>query len=87
MYGSDGEALLAEMEEPSYYSDAARYTEWVDAMNKEIDSIERNGTWKLSALPAGQKPIDLKWVYKLKTKSEGEVIKHKARLVAKGYVQ
>jgi len=29
----------------------------------------------------------MKWVYKLKRNSDGEVVKHKARLVAKGYVQ
>jgi len=86
-YGSDGEALLAEMEEPSCYSEAAGYPEWEKAMNREIESIEKNGTWTLTTLPAGHKPIGLKWVYKLKKNSEGEVIKHKARLVAKGYVQ
>ena len=41
----------------------------------------------LVELPSGHKPIGLKWVYKLKRNSVGEVIKHKARLVAKGYVQ
>jgi hypothetical protein len=29
----------------------------------------------------------LKWVFKLKRNSDGEIVKHKARLVAKGYVQ
>jgi hypothetical protein len=38
-------------------------------------------------LPEGQRPIGLKWVYKLKKDASGEVVKHKARLVAKGYVQ
>jgi hypothetical protein len=38
-------------------------------------------------LPAGQKPIGLKWVYKLKKDSSGAIVKHKARHVAKGYVQ
>jgi hypothetical protein len=38
-------------------------------------------------LPAGHKPIGLKWVFKLKKNVEGEVVKYKARLVAKGYVQ
>lgn len=38
-------------------------------------------------LPAGHRPIGLKWVFKLKKDAEGNVVKHKARLVAKGYVQ
>jgi hypothetical protein len=87
MYDSDGEALLVEMEEPTNYTEAAGYAEWVDAMDKEIQSIEKNKTWSLCKLPVGHKPIGLKWVYKLKKNSDGEVVKHKARLVAKGYVQ
>lgn len=87
MYDSDGEALLVEMEEPTNYAEAAGYAEWVDAMDKEIQSIEKNKTWNLCKLPVGHKPIGLKWVYKLKKNSDCEVVKHKARLVAKGYVQ
>ena len=41
----------------------------------------------IPTLPPGQKPIGLKWVYKLKKDSAGRVVKYKARLVAKGYVQ
>jgi hypothetical protein len=70
-YDSDGEplqnpdveALLAESEEPNNYSEATRNPEWIEAMDKEIESIEKNGTWKLSKLPAGQKAIVLKWVF------------------------
>jgi len=80
-------ALLAMMEEPSTYQEAAENVEWVAAMDSEIQSICKNGTWELTELPSGHKPIGLKWVYKLKRNSVGEVIKHKARLVAKGYVQ
>lgn len=56
-------------------------------MTQEIDSIEKNQTWALTELPAGHKAIGLKWVFKLKKDTNGEVVKHKARLVAKGYVQ
>lgn len=56
-------------------------------MKNELDSIEKNGTWKLTELPPGHRPIGLKWVYKLKRDYTGKVVKHKARLVAKGYVQ
>jgi hypothetical protein len=50
-------------------------------------SIKENGTWELCDLHAGQHPIGLKWVYKLKKNPAGEVIHHKACLVAKGYAQ
>jgi len=81
------EALLTESDEPENFSEAVGNPEWVEAMNNEISSIEKNGTWKLSKLPTGHKAIGLKWVFKLKRNADGEIVKHKARLVAKGYVQ
>lgn len=79
--------MFFEIEEPVNYVQAAKDSAWRQAMINEINAIEKNQTWKLVELPAGQKPIGLKWVYKLKRDSNGEITKHKARLVAKGYVQ
>jgi hypothetical protein len=73
---------LAEGDESSTFSQAEKVVSWRHAMAEEINSIEDNGTWELVDLPAGQKPIGLKWVYKLKKDASGTVIKHKARLVA-----
>jgi hypothetical protein len=56
-------------------------------MDSEIQSIDKNKPWSSVKLPAGQRPIGLKWVFKLKKNVEGEAVKHKARFVAKGYVQ
>jgi hypothetical protein len=56
-------------------------------MAEEIKSIEDNNTWCLVMLPPGHRPIGLKWVYKVKKGSEGEIVKHKVRLVVEGYVQ
>ena len=84
---SDVEALLVEADEPTSYAEAAAHQEWKDAMDKEMQSIERNKTWELVKLPVGKKPIGLKWVFKLKRNSNSEVVKYKARLVAKGFVQ
>lgn len=81
------EMLLLSIDEPVCYSQAATKKEWKSAMQQEIDSIEKNETWRLTDLPAGHKAIGLKWVYKLKKDTNGDIIKHKARLVAKGYVQ
>ena len=57
---SDVEALLVEADEPTSFSDAAGDSEWVKAMNSEIQSIEGNRTWSLAKLPAGHKAIGLK---------------------------
>jgi len=55
------------------------------AMDEEIFALQLNQTWTLTPLPAGQKPIRCKWVYKIKYNSDGSVDRYKARLVAKGY--
>nr|GEW23764.1 ribonuclease H-like domain, reverse transcriptase, RNA-dependent DNA polymerase [Tanacetum cinerariifolium] len=56
-------------------------------MQVEIDSINKNNTWKLTTLSKDHKAIGLKWVFKTKRDANGEILKHKARLVAKRYIQ
>lgn len=56
-------------------------------MNEELTSIIENNTWEIVTLTSVHNPIILKWVYKVKKDSQGEIIKHKARLVDKGYIQ
>lgn len=68
------------------YREAVKEKAWKEAMKSEFDVIEKNKTWVLSDLPEGHKAIGLKWVFKLKRNTNGDIIKHKARLVAKGYV-
>ena len=38
-------------------------------------------------MPRGKSVIGCKWVYKIKTKSDGTIEWYKAHLVVKGYVQ
>lgn len=54
-------------------------------MNKELNALEENETWKIIPLPRGKKPIGSKWVYKVKLKPDGTIERFKAILVAKGY--
>ena len=56
-------------------------------MQSEMQAIEENRTQDVSDLPAKQKAIGLKWVFKVKKDLDGNVVKYKARLVAKGYAQ
>ena len=53
----------------------------------EIEALEANGTWTLTTLPKGKKPIGCKWVYKIKYRSDGTIERYKARLVTKRYTQ
>ncbi|XP_042425883.1 uncharacterized protein LOC122013717 [Zingiber officinale] len=69
------------------YEEASKEKKWVHAMNEEISSIEKSGTWELTTLPPYKSPIGVKWIFKTKTNPNGSINKYKARLVAKGYKQ
>jgi hypothetical protein len=58
-----------------------------EAVRSEMDLILSNGTWELSELPFGCKPIGCKWVFKKKLRPNGTINKYKARHLAKGYTQ
>lgn len=79
--------LLMSEGELANFPDAEPHAAWRAMVMDEMAPIESNRTWSLSDLPAGQRPIGLKWVFKEKKNTVGEMIKHKARLVAKGCVQ
>ncbi|KAL0559407.1 hypothetical protein IC582_004016 [Cucumis melo] len=56
-------------------------------MDQEVDVIRRNETWELIELLTKKRALGVKWVYRIKLKSDGNVEKYKAILVVKGYKQ
>ena len=54
-------------------------------MKEELDALHKTGTWDLVDLPFGKCAIGCKWVYKVKTRSDGIVDLYKARLIARGF--
>jgi len=72
--------LLSEGKDPKTYNEAIILNEWKEAINKEIESLNKFNTFTLTDLPNNVKAIDTRWVFK--TKQDGT---KKARLVAKGY--
>ncbi|GJV66999.1 zinc finger, CCHC-type containing protein, partial [Tanacetum coccineum] len=81
------ELMMMETDQPTTFKEAVSMKEWREAMQAELESIEKNKTWKLTDLPPGHRAIGLKWVYKVKRDNMGNVVKYKARLVAKGFIQ
>nr|CAN70361.1 hypothetical protein VITISV_033646 [Vitis vinifera] len=73
--------------QPQTYREASTDPLWQIAMKEELDALTKNHTWDLVPLPPGQSVVGCKWIYKIKTRSDGSVERYKARLVAKGFTQ
>ena len=75
---------LNKISEPKSFCEASKSPYWIDAMNDEMEALNKNDTYEITELPPGRKAIGNKWVWKIKFKSNGEVDRYKARLVVKG---
>jgi hypothetical protein len=71
--------------EPITYQEAASIPEWQLAMTEELAALDRTGTWDLVPLPSHAVPITSKWVFKIKTKSNGSIERY--FLVERGFQQ
>src|SRR6187455_2636459 len=72
--------------EPYRVEDALRDSDWVLAMQEELNNFMRNEVWHLVPRP-NQDVVGTKWVFRNKQDEHGMVTRNKARLVAKGYSQ
>ncbi|KAI3503844.1 hypothetical protein L1887_32298 [Cichorium endivia] len=73
--------------EPKNVRVAFDHPDWIEAMQMELEEFERNKVWRLIPKPANASIVGLKWVYRNKLDTEGNVVRNKARLVVKGYCQ
>jgi hypothetical protein len=72
--------------EPYRVEDALRDSDWVLAMQEELNNFTRNEVWHLVPRP-NQNVVGTKLVFRNKQDEHGVVTRNKARLVAKGYSQ
>ena len=71
-----GTCLLAEFE-PRSVKDVVENESCIEAMNEEIEKIEKNKTWTLVPRPKDKNVIITKWVFKNKLNEDGKVSRNR----------
>ncbi|XP_075475051.1 uncharacterized protein LOC142505820 [Primulina tabacum] len=71
--------------EPKKIDDALHDTNWIDAMQEELNQFERSKVWPLVPRPTNMNVIGTRWVFRNKLDKNGSVMRNKARLIAQGY--
>lgn len=60
---------------------------WERAMDREIESIIKNNTWKSVIKPKDAEILDTEWVYTYKPRENDQSDRYKARLIVRGFTQ
>lgn len=84
------ELNLTQIKEPQNLEEALlspQSDEWIQAVEEELNNLERLNTWKVVEPPMSKNCIDSKWIFKLKHDENGQIARYKARLVARGFTQ
>ncbi|XP_062090436.1 retrovirus-related Pol polyprotein from transposon RE1 isoform X1 [Humulus lupulus] len=80
-------STLDSVQIPRTIQEALTDPSWKKAIQDEVNALVKNGTWEITKLPTGKKPVGCKWVFTIKHKADGSIERLKARLVAKGFTQ
>ena len=78
---------LATLDKPHTYREASTNLLWQIVMKKKLDALSKNHTWDLVILPPGKSVVGCKWIYKIKTRSDGSIKHYKSCFIAKSFTQ
>nr|GEX39315.1 hypothetical protein [Tanacetum cinerariifolium] len=73
--------------DPTSFHQAKTDNGWIEAMNKELATLEANQTWTLTSLPSGHTPISSEWVYKTKFKPDGSEKRKRLDLLSEDLIK
>lgn len=80
-------AAVDNIEIPKNIQEALQKPEWAAAVTEEVQALVKNGTWEITTIPEGKRPVGCKWIFSVKYNADGSINRYKARLVAKGFTQ
>ena len=73
--------------EPKNIKKALLDSDWIGAMQEELNQFERSRVWNLVPKPQNRTVIGTRWVFRNKLDEQGQIVRNKARLVVQGYNQ
>ena len=73
--------------EPKNIKEALLDSDWISAMQEELNQFERRRVWNLVPKPQNRTVIGTRWVFRNKLDEQGQIVRNKARLVVQGYNQ
>ena len=73
--------------EPKNLNEALKDSNWIMAMQEELNQFSLNEVWTLVPRIPEMNIIGTKWVFRNKMDEHGVITRNKARLMAKGYNQ
>ena len=66
-------ALFSQIDDPLTFEEVFEEEIWAQAMDEEIECIEKNQTWELVDVPKDKDVVSVKWIYKTKQYVDGNV--------------